>query len=143
MAIPPLQANGTLPPGEYHTTLSDLFAAFPSTTPKRQMLNQVLQDAVPTLEQLRLRAPDMIVYVDGSYVASEPDPSDLDLLIRSDDLFGAGLREDDVRAMIWQGSPAARQFVDVFLDHIATGGIFALLTQTRTHQVKGIVILDL
>ncbi len=84
MPIPPLQANGTLPPGEHHTTVAEIIAVFPATTIERQELNQALQDIQPALTKLKTLAPDMIAYVDGSYVTSKPSPNDIDLLVLTD-----------------------------------------------------------
>ena len=81
MPIPPVQANGTLPLGEHHTTVAEIVTVFPATTVERQELNQALQDIQSALTKLKTLAPDMLVYIDGSYVTSKPSPNDIDLLV--------------------------------------------------------------
>lgn len=78
MAIPPIRADGTLPPGEHPATLDEIFAAFQATTPERQSLNDALKVCVETIRRLRLADQ---VALDGSYVTSKPSPSDIDMVV--------------------------------------------------------------
>jgi hypothetical protein len=84
--IPNLRPDGTLPPGEFHATIAEVLAAFPATTPERTILNQALQDALPTLQHLKIVAPDAIIYLNGSYATTKPDPNDIDLLVLTNQL---------------------------------------------------------
>ena len=84
MPIPPLQATGVLPPNEYQATIAEIVLAFPATTVERQDLNQALQDLQRALTTLKTLAPDVIVYLDGSYVTSKPVHNDIDLLALTD-----------------------------------------------------------
>jgi hypothetical protein len=59
-------------------TLTEVFTAFPARTPERQALNNALADCVVLVKGLRIA--DQIV-LDGSYVTSKPDPSDIDMVV--------------------------------------------------------------
>lgn len=103
------------------------------------MLNRVLFDVVNQLHLLRIQAPDMIVFIDGSYITSKSDPSDIDIVIRSD-----MLDENLLRQMIWC-LPNGRT-VDLFVDRYGAplaNTIYDLFTHTLTNQEKGIVQLDI
>lgn len=138
MSIPPLQANGTLPVGEHHATLAELLAAFPATTPERQELNRALQDALPAFQQLKILAPDMIVYVDGSFVTSKRSPVDVDLLILTD-----ALDETQVRDFLDQTCPVPATYFDVHADPLHRRHLLNVFTRTRNNLPKGIVIWDI
>ncbi len=78
MPLPPVRADGTLPPGVHVATLAEVFAAFPPVTPQRQALNQALAYFVTTVSRSHLA--DEIV-LDGSYITSKPDPADIDMVV--------------------------------------------------------------
>jgi len=81
MALPALRADGTLPPGLHQiTTLAELFASFPATTPQRQTLDAELLRFVDVARRFGLGAQ---VALDGSYTTSKPTPNDIDLALLS------------------------------------------------------------
>jgi len=141
MSIPPLQANGTLPPGEYHATVAEVVARFPPTTRERQELNQALQDVVLALKKLPSQAPDMIVYINGSFITSKPSPNDIDMLILTD--FFA---ERHIKAYLNQEAPLAFLALDLYAERV-TGGTSATIINvfsfTRNNRPKGIIVLDM
>jgi hypothetical protein len=65
--IPPLRANGTLPPGILTATIDELVAAYPPINEQRQILNDSLQRAV---EELRKLDSSFVIFVDGSYITN-------------------------------------------------------------------------
>ena len=72
--IPPFNLDGNLPPGVYSVEWSEVAARF-GTNDHRQRLLVGLADA---LEQFRI-AGCRRVYIDGSFVTSEPHPNDYDV----------------------------------------------------------------
>jgi hypothetical protein len=76
--IPPLQSDGTLPPGTHDATLDQMLAAYPARNPQRHMLNDSLTVVVDQLWRLD---PHLVILVDGSYVTGKAEPNDCDLLI--------------------------------------------------------------
>ena len=137
MPIPPLQANGILPPGEYHATVAEVVAMFPPTTIERQELNQALQDIVPTLKKLQMLAPDLILYIDGSFVTSKHSPNDIDLLVLTD-VFD----EVQVQDFFVQECPIQATYLDVHADPVLRRYLVNVFTHTRSNQPKGVIILD-
>ena len=137
MSVPPLQPNGTLPPGEYRATIAEIVAAFLATTIERQELNQALQDIEPALVHLRNLASDMIVYLDGSYVTSKPSPNDLDLLVLTD-----MMDEIQIQEFFAQQSPIPATYLDLHADPLQRRHLVNVFTHTRSNRPKGIIILD-
>jgi hypothetical protein len=135
--IPSLRADGTLPPGEYHATLAEVLVAFPATTPERTVLNQALQDALPTLQHLKALASDAIIYLNGSYTTAKRDPNDIDLLVLTNQLT-----ENQVIALFQQECPVAAMSFDIHADPFGQTYLVRFFTQTRTQRPKGIIILD-
>ena len=74
MPLPTLRADGTLPPGIHQATLDEVFAAFPAISARRQALNQALSRCIAVVRQRRLA--DQII-LDGSYITTKRDPSDV------------------------------------------------------------------
>ncbi len=138
MAIPPLLPHGILPPGEYPATLDEILAAFPSTSVERNELNQALQDASPAFVKLKTIAPDMILYIDGSFLTSKPSPVDVDILILTD-----MLDEVQVQDFLNQECPIPATYFDVHADPLNRRYLVNVFTRTRSNQPKGIVILVL
>lgn len=141
MSIPPFQANGTLPPGKHHATIAEILAAFPPFTHERQELNHALQDLVPTLRKLKTMAPDMIIYINGSFVTSKPAPNDIDMLILTD-----FLTEEQIKAILDQEVPLPYLALDLYADHCtgsSSTNVIAVFSFTRSNRPKGIIILDL
>jgi hypothetical protein len=101
LSIPPFNANGLLPPGEYHATLVEIFAAFPAKTAVRQQLNDALGACYQALQALRATTADpFAVYIDGSYTSRVTDPVDIDILVLT-----AAYDEDQVRDFVNQSCP--------------------------------------
>lgn len=138
MSVPPLRIDGTLPPGEHRATLAEILAAFPATTGERQALNSALQGAYKALKLLQMAAPDVIVYIDGSYTTRKPDPVDIDILVLTD-----SFDEDQVIALLARECPIEATYLDVHADRPGTPVLKALFTQTRKGKRKGIILLDL
>jgi hypothetical protein len=138
MAIPPLLSNGVLPPGEYPATVDEILAAFPSISVERNELNQALQDAIPAFAKLKTIAPDMILYIDGSFLTSKPSPVDVDILVLTD-----VLDEVQVQDFLNQECPIPATYFDVHADPLNRRYLVNVFTRTRSNQPKGIVVLAL
>ncbi len=137
MSIPPLQANDVLPPGEHHATIAEIVTAFLATTVERQELNQALQDILPALMKLKLLAPHVIVYLDGSYVTSKPAPNDIDLLALTD-----VLDEIQVQAFFARECPIPASYLDIHADPLHRRHLVTVFTHTRANRPKGILVVE-
>lgn len=79
MSLPPLQPDGSLPPGRHQVTaVSDIFAAFPAMNARRLALNAALAKFVESVKQLSLGTA---IVVDGSYLTGEAEPEDVDVAL--------------------------------------------------------------
>ena len=136
--IPRLRSDGTLPPGEHHATLTEVLVAFPASSPERIVLNRALQDALPALQKLKFVAPDMIVYVNGSYTTSQSDPNDVDLLFLTD-----MLTENQIIAFFRQECPISAIYFDIHADSLGQTYLVRFFSATRLLLPKGIVVLDI
>jgi len=100
MPVPQLTPSGLLPPGIYDCTLADIREAFgsPTTTPRRQEIHSALLAAVadPLLDDL----VDHIL-IDGSYVTSNPQPHDVDVIFALRPLAFARLGPAANRGIPW------------------------------------------
>lgn len=77
MTLPPLRADGTPPPEQHRaTSLSEVFAAFPATTVRRQLLDAALVQFVEVTRRLALGTS---LLIDGSYTTTKAEPEDIDL----------------------------------------------------------------
>lgn len=137
MPIPQVQANGILPPGEYYATVDEILIAFPATTSERHELNQALMDAIPAFTKLKTLAPDMILYVDGSFVTNKPSPVDIDILALTN-----VLDEVQIQDFIAQECPIPATYFDLHADPLQRRHLVKVFTRTRANQPKGIIILQ-
>ena len=80
MPIPPLDANGLLPPGIHDATLDELEEAFggPGAGSRRRALMKSLRSYLAEVKQWRMMEE---LLIDGSFVTDKPDPDDIDLLL--------------------------------------------------------------
>lgn len=85
MAVPPVRADGTLPPGIHRATLDEVFAAYPPVSQQRQLLNQELNKLVAFCKS---KAAVIELIIDGSYVTSKNEPEDIDAVL----LFNATIK---------------------------------------------------
>jgi predicted nucleotidyltransferase len=107
---------------------------------ERQELNQALREIVLALGKLKAVAPDMVVYLNGSFVTRKPSPNDLDMLILTDHLD-----EDQLKAFLQHEAPIASLTLDLYAEHLTGGAsarIIAVFAFTRTNRPKGLIILD-
>lgn len=74
MPIPPLGANGVLPPGEHEASMEEIEQAFGSSTDRRKVLMNGLKLAVENFQAAGVPR----IYIDGSFTADKPDPNDID-----------------------------------------------------------------
>ena len=128
MSIPPLQVNGTLPPGEHLATAAEIVAAFPAMTIERQDLNKALQDAIPALMKLKAIASDMVVYIDGSFITSKPSPNDIDILV-----LMCWMRFK-IQDFLNQECPIPATYFDVYADPTYRRHLVNVFTRTRDNQ---------
>lgn len=80
MAIPDFDNNGLLPEGIHEASESELFERFRyfRSSTQRFELSRKLKEY---LEEIRHSGLDIDVFVDGSFVTSEKEPSDIDLIL--------------------------------------------------------------
>lgn len=80
MAIPDLDENGLLPPGEHRCTLDEVVERFGQYQDNdgRVKLAEKLRDYLREAGQMECI---VAVYVDGSFVTSEASPNDIDLIV--------------------------------------------------------------
>jgi hypothetical protein len=78
--IPPLDPDGTLPPGMHDASLAEVLAKFPAQNLQRQQLNDALKVVAERLWQLD---STLTILVDGSYATVKAEPNDVDLLLIS------------------------------------------------------------
>lgn len=80
MAIPPLTAEGVLPPGVHACSLDEIqqrFGSFQGTDCRVQLYGALLRYT----EEARRTGLVRALVIDGSFVTSKPDPGDVDLLV--------------------------------------------------------------
>jgi len=138
MTVPPLQLNGRLPPGEHHATIAEIITAFPALTTEHKELNAALLSLQSALKKLKSLVPDMILYIDGSFVSRKPSPNDIDLLFLTNILD-----EGEIQDFIRQECPIPFTYFDIHADPIHRRNLVNLFTHTRSNKLKGIIIIDL
>jgi hypothetical protein len=136
--IPKLRSDGTLPPGVYHASVLDVLAAFPAISPERIALNQALQDALPAFHKLKASAPDVTIYINGSYTTAKRDPNDIDLLFLT-----AQMSENQIMAFLQHECPLSAIYFDIHADPPGKTYLVQFFSQTRAQRPKGIIVLDL
>lgn len=136
--IPKLRSDRTLPPGEHHATLMEVLSTFPATSPERKDLNQALQDAWPALQKLKVLAPDVVIYINGSYTTAKPDPNDVDLLFLTN-----LLTENRIIAFFHRECPVSAIAFDIRADPIGKTYLVRFFSATRSLRPKGIIVLDI
>lgn len=80
MAIPPLTAEGVLPPGVHPCSLDEIqqrFGSFQETDGRVQLYDALAR----YVDEARRTGLVRAVVVDGSFVTAKPDPGDIDLLV--------------------------------------------------------------
>lgn len=79
--LPPLRADGTLPPGLHQIAdLGELFATFSARTAQRQALDTELMRFVDVVRRFALGTT---LALDGSYTTDKAAPNDIDLVLLS------------------------------------------------------------
>lgn len=132
MPIPPITAEGLLPPGVHDATLHEIEHAFGVRTPRRQELFEKLVDFVEFAQSFSIF---QFLVVDGSFVTDKDAPGDIDgvLLLGRADLarllgHAHGLRILDVDAM------KARYEVHLFFDPLPAGMWTDFFQQLRVEE---------
>lgn len=74
MAIPALNDNGELPPGEYDATLDEIETQFGNANQRRRTLMKGLRTAAVSLALAGVRK----IWIDGSFVTDRTNPNDID-----------------------------------------------------------------
>ena len=131
--IPPLQSDGTLPPGTHQASLADVLIAYPAGNQQRQMLNDSLAQVV---EQLWRLDPALTIFVDGSYVTEKAEPNDIDLLI-----ITTRYNELSLRRYLDQVCPVEAVSVHIYAEPHVPSALLDFFTTTRLGTAKGIIVL--
>jgi hypothetical protein len=137
MALPPLRADGTLPPGRHYVaTLDEVFAIFPATTGRRQLLDAALRRLVEVVTRFALGTA---LVIDGSYVTSKAEPADIDLA-----LFSTGSGETAILQQL-QAEGVDLMLLDVFVSITASNfdGWVQFFSADRTGHDRGVVMLTI
>lgn len=134
MPLPALRADGSLPPGVHRTSLDEIFACFPATTPTRQALNSALADCVATLRAMRLAE---LMAVDGSYVTGKRNPSDVDVVVFTPGVYQLAGEQRYAAA----GIDTKLLNIQFAHDAPAFQGWLAFFSATRAGTAKGVIAL--
>lgn len=136
--IPKRRPDGTLPPGIYRATITEILAAYLPVNQQRQILNDSLKRVV---EELRKLDPSLVIFVDGSYVTSyvtqKAEPNDVDLLIVTT-RFSARR----IIGYLDQICPVKVVSMDITVEPALPNVVFDLFTETRRGRRKGIIQLQ-
>ena len=74
MAIPALQENGELPPGEHQASLDEIELIYGSLNDRRKLLMRGLRDATNNFELSGVKR----IWIDGSFITDKEEPNDID-----------------------------------------------------------------
>lgn len=132
--IPKRRPDGTLPPGIYRATITEILAAYLPVNQQRQILNDSLKRVV---EELRKLDPSLVIFVDGSYVTQKAEPNDVDLLIVTT-RFSARR----IIGYLDQICPVKVVSMDITVEPALPNVVFDLFTETRRGRRKGIIQLQ-
>lgn len=138
--LPPFTAVGLLPPGTHRANWEELASRF-GGTPKRDRLLQGLLEAATNLRD----AGALVLWLDGSFVTSKPDPGDFDGVW---DWSGVDLRKVDPILTDANDLRSGRfkqkaKYGGELLIELGKSRLKQFFQQTRDGNVKGIVLLDL
>ena len=135
MALPPLRAVGTLPPGKHHVA-AEVFAAFPATTMRRQLLNAALRRFVEVVTRFALGTA---LVIDGSYTTGKAEPADIDLA-----LFSTGAGETAILQQL-QAEGVDLFLLDVFVSITVSqfDRWVQFFSADRTGLDRGVVMLTM
>jgi hypothetical protein len=78
--IPPLGANGRLPPGSHAATVAELELSFVTAFPTSSRRATLFASFTQLRQTLLVLVPMSSQWVDGSYVTSKVDPADIDVI---------------------------------------------------------------
>ncbi len=73
MAIPALQENGELPPGEHQASLDEIELIY-ALNDRRKLLMRGLRDATNNFELSGVKR----IWIDGSFITDKEEPNDID-----------------------------------------------------------------
>jgi hypothetical protein len=130
--IPELDANGFLPVGLHDCTLDEVderFGVF-QTSDRRVRLFHALEEYVTEVGRTGMA---LYLLIDGSFVTSKPEPSDVDLILvlSRDHDFGADLRPFEYNTVTRPGARRVHRLLDLF---VFPEGSAALNRQVRYFQ---------
>ncbi|MGH2504257.1 MAG: DUF6932 family protein [Ktedonobacterales bacterium] len=134
MPLPALRADGTLPPGAHRASLQEVLSRFPGTTLSRQALNSALATCVTTVRRLRLAER---IALDGSYVTSKQDPSDVDLAVLTPGLY----QLTGEQRYAAEGIDMRLLDIQFAHDDADFQGWLAFFSMTRAAIPKGVILL--
>ena len=140
MPIPDFNASGMLPEGEHHTSWAEFCERF-VWNEHRVELAAKLAAAGRTLR----RAGCTRLWINGSFVTSEPYPNDVDVLYNAREvrpvLLDPAFRDKVVRRDVYGGD-----YLAIDMDHHTPSnpvGLMRFFQADRDGQPKGIVVLSL
>jgi hypothetical protein len=142
--IPEFDENGNLPPGVHFCDWQEFVERF-STNYLRQWLMDGLQLAMTQLKAAGCRR----IYINGSFVTSEPKPKDFDACYDNETVDIDYLRINAPRLLNHydRAGQKAKYRGEIFPSEQAIGNYgtnsFELFQRDRQQNVKGIIAIDL
>jgi len=145
MTIPEFDENGNLPPGVHWAEWSEFQERF-GTTRKRQRMIEGLAQA---MEQLKA-AGGRTIYINGSFVTSEPNPNDFDACWDRDDVDFDRLRANAPTLLNFTDNrlaQKARYRGEIFISDMPADSYGTIsidfFQRDRFKNKKGIIAIDL
>jgi len=140
MAIPPLQNNGDLPPGEYSASLDEVEVRFGQSNEQRKKLMQGLRDASDNFSLAGVHK----IWVNGSFVTSKKEPNDIDGCWEYSNTVDISIL-DDVFLSNTRNDAKAKYGLDFFISNVIEAGSglpFPHFFQVnRDGKLKGIIVV--
>ena len=140
MSIPDFNASGALPEGEHQASWAEFYDRF-AWNEHRGELAEKLAAAGRTLR----RAGCARLWINGSFVTSEPYPNDVDVLYNAREvrpvLLDPAFRDKAARRDVYGGD-----YLAIDMDHHTPSnpvGLMRFFQTDRDGQPKGIVVLSL
>lgn len=111
MPLPPLNADGELPPGVHTATLAEVVERFGSANSQRRFLGRRLANVYRVAGATGLVAR---VVVFGSFVTAKLVPNDIDVFLLMEDAFDLAQMSGEVRALFTNSTAQSNFGATVF-----------------------------
>lgn len=142
--IPNFDENGNLPPGVYFCEWEEFKERFGNSFKRERMING-LELAMTQLKAAGCR----IIYINGSFVTSEPSPNDFDACYDNDTVYLDYLRKNAPRLInsFDRQAQKSKYKGEIFRSDEPVGDLgldsFEFFQRDRMQNRKGIIAIDL